>query len=111
MQKLHEFVAAGNNPEHRDAVVVMRQIRQGLARFKVYITPAIEEKKILLSLAKGIQYAIQLYLDGQVQVSKEDLGTYSTHMRNGWIVGENRLFNFSKLDTIDLAEYFQLSDE
>lgn len=29
------FVAAGNNPEYRDALTVLRQIRQGLERYKV----------------------------------------------------------------------------
>lgn len=29
------FVSAGDNPEYRDAVTVLRQIRQGLERFKV----------------------------------------------------------------------------
>ncbi len=28
------FVAAGDNPEYRDAVTVLRQVRQGLERFK-----------------------------------------------------------------------------
>jgi ElaB/YqjD/DUF883 family membrane-anchored ribosome-binding protein len=30
VQRLQEFVAAGDNPQHRDAVVVLRQVRQGL---------------------------------------------------------------------------------
>src|ERR1051326_106460 len=29
------FVAAGNNPEYRDVLTVLRQIRQGLERYKV----------------------------------------------------------------------------
>jgi len=29
------FVAAGNNPEYRDVLVVLRQIRQGMDRYKV----------------------------------------------------------------------------
>lgn len=29
------FVAAGNNPEYRDVVTVLRQIRQGLERYKI----------------------------------------------------------------------------
>lgn len=31
---IHMFVAAGDNPEYRDVVVVLRQLRQGLDRFK-----------------------------------------------------------------------------
>lgn len=29
------FVAAGNNPEYRDVLVVLRQIRQGMERYKI----------------------------------------------------------------------------
>src|SRR6266446_8540260 len=33
IQRYKEFVAAGDNPEHRDVVMILRQIRQGLSRF------------------------------------------------------------------------------
>lgn len=35
IDEVEVFVAAGDNPEYRDAVTVLRQIRQGLERFKV----------------------------------------------------------------------------
>jgi hypothetical protein len=34
IDEVEAFVAAGDNPEYRDAVTVLRQIRQGLERFK-----------------------------------------------------------------------------
>jgi poly-D-alanine transfer protein DltD len=34
INEVEVFVAAGDNPEYRDAVTVLRQIRQGLERFK-----------------------------------------------------------------------------
>lgn len=34
IDEVEGFVAAGDNPEYRDAVTVLRQIRQGLERFK-----------------------------------------------------------------------------
>jgi hypothetical protein len=34
IDEVEVFVAAGDNPEYRDAVTVLRQIRQGLERFK-----------------------------------------------------------------------------
>lgn len=34
IDEIEVFVAAGDNPEYRDAVTVLRQIRQGLERFK-----------------------------------------------------------------------------
>jgi hypothetical protein len=38
VQRQKEFVAAGDNPEHRDVVFVMRQLRQGLERFDAKVT-------------------------------------------------------------------------
>jgi hypothetical protein len=111
MQKLQEFVAAGDNPQHRDAVVVMRQVRQGLGRFKTYIDPAIDEKRKVLSIAQGIEHAIGLYLSGQKEVGKEDLGSYFIPLREAWIIKYNQQFDFDKLDMIDLAEYFEITNE
>lgn len=34
IDEVEVFVAAGDNPEYRDAVTVLRQVRQGLERFK-----------------------------------------------------------------------------
>ena len=50
-----EFVAAGDNPQHRDVVVVMRQLRQGLERLAEglkssstrRIVPLIEPRNVL----------------------------------------------------------------
>src|SRR6266481_441604 len=33
VQRLKEFVPAGDNPQHRDVVVILRQLHQGLERF------------------------------------------------------------------------------
>src|ERR1035437_5893272 len=38
VQRCKEFVPAGNNPQHRDVVVVMRQLRQGVERFDTNVT-------------------------------------------------------------------------
>jgi len=34
IDRVKEFVPAGDNPEYRDVIIVLRQLRQGLDRFK-----------------------------------------------------------------------------
>jgi hypothetical protein len=34
IDRVKEFVPAGDNPEYRDVIIVLRQLRQGLNRFK-----------------------------------------------------------------------------
>lgn len=112
VQRLQEFVPAGDNPEHRDAVVVMRQVRQGLDRFRQQLDPLAKQLKAHLMDAKGIEKALQLYLKGFDLISDKELKRYDVEVSNSWLTDDYpRSFDFSKLDAIDLAAYFRLSDE
>ncbi|MBV5261964.1 hypothetical protein FLX56_26535 [Synechococcus moorigangaii CMS01] len=112
VQRLHEFIPAGDNPQHRDAVVVMRQIRQGLERFHQKLGQLVRELKGHLANAKGIEMALQLYLDGKTSVTDDDLNAYDLNVSEAWLTGSfPRHFDFSKLDKINIAAYFKISNE
>jgi len=112
VQRLQEFIPAGDNPQHRDAVVVMRQVRQGLQRFHSQLEPLAEQLKIHLLNAKGIEVALQIYLAGNSSVTNEELEAYNIKLPKAWMTGiAPKYFNFSKLDQIDIAAYFEVSYE
>jgi len=105
-------VPAGDNPQHRDAVVVLRQVRQGLARFRQKLEPLIKQLKGHLINAKGIEKALELYLNGHDLVTGKSLKGYGTSVSDFWINTDYPYdFDFSKLDKINLTDYFQISHE
>ncbi|PZO44474.1 MAG: hypothetical protein DCF19_01605 [Pseudanabaena frigida] len=117
VQRLKEFISAGDNTQHRDAVVVMRQVRQGLDRFRAELYPLIERVKFKLDDAKGIEIAIQIYLEGRLNVTKADLDDHNGNLSSHWyndrsaFITDDSEFNFVKLDKINIADYFQISND
>lgn len=106
IQRLQEFVPAGDNPQHRDAVVVMRQVRQGLDRFRKHLNPLIDDLKASLDDVRGVERALQLYLSGNESVSEKDLKGYDNKVSKSWFTDYPYGFDFSKLDKINIAAYF-----
>lgn len=115
IQKLNEFVPAGDNPPHRDAIVVMKQVRQGLDRFKRKLTPLIKQLEEYLETAKGMEVALQLYVDGHTSVENDELKAYNTSVPSAWLkrqgAGLELCFDFNKLDKFKIATLFELDDE
>ena len=84
-QRQKEFVAAGDNPEHRDVVVVMRQMRQGLERFAEDLKSAQERCKVLLADAKGVHIAVEIFLEGTEEVSNDDFQYNEVTVSKRWM--------------------------
>jgi hypothetical protein len=109
VQRLKEFVPAGDNPQHRDAVVVLRQIRQGLDRYRNELDLKIKKLNSFIQDMCGIQVAIEMYLEfDDDSVSKDDLKENGVDVSADWLIGNysERTFNFEKLDRIDIKDYF-----
>jgi hypothetical protein len=106
VQRLQEFVSAGDNPQHRDAVVVLRQVRQGLERFHKKLDPLNTKLKSSLSNAQGIEKVLQLYLDGNDSILTEELEAYGKHVPGFLTKNYQKEFDFDKLDKITIATYF-----
>ena len=117
VQRLREFVPAGNNPQLRDVVVVLRQLRQGIGRTDDNATGFQRQAKHLANEAQVIITALELYIetgkapsDDSVRylVEASVLGT-SDH---DWFVFNNHAlqhyFNIDKLDRTNIAEYFEV---
>ena len=105
VQRQKEFVAAGDNPQHRDVVVVMRQIRQGLERFAENVGSMRERAGGLLADARGIRCAVKFFIQGHEDVSEGDLKANEVAVRERWMKSYH--FSFDLLDRTDIPNYFK----
>ena len=110
VQRQKEFVAAGDNPEHRDVVFVMRQLRQGLERFDANVTSLQTRWKESLADAKGVRVAVQLLQEEYEEVSKGDLDEHEVAVKDRWWVEiedfEEPVFSLDVLDRTNILSYF-----
>lgn len=109
VQRLNEFVAAGDNPELRDALMVLRQIRTGLERFQVHLNEEIEKATSKRDEALFVSLGVQLDLQGEA-VDRVSLGKYvnGQNIFSHWMMrrGDITEFNVALFDQTDLTEYF-----
>jgi len=107
VQKLTVFVPAGDNPQQRDVVIVLRQLRQGLERFRIEIDQANKTLESRLKEASLLRVAVELYLEGNASLGQDDLDDYDVALSPRWSTGVYpKTFNFDKLDRTNLQEYF-----
>lgn len=111
VQRLNKFVPAGDNPELRDAVFVLRQILQGLDRYSVEIAPREEKIKAAIAEAEALKEVLEVFIERGVTVIKDDDNLSSKTKRNldaDWFYGGPiSTFLYEKLNDIDIEEYFQ----
>jgi DNA repair exonuclease SbcCD ATPase subunit len=111
MERVKEFVPAGNNPVYPDVLVTLRTVRQALSRFGEGRTG--HEKRLLhkLSEVRTVVAALECSVEGTDWPSKEDLedkldtGTASAD----WLFQGNdgeEYFDFDRLDRRKLDKYF-----
>ena len=109
VQRQKEFVPAGDNPQHRDAVVVMRQLRQGLDRFADNLKSSCERHEELAADAKGVRLAIKFFLQDHEEVSHGDLQHNEVDVTERWMRGNGliKIFSFQVLDRTDIPNHFK----
>jgi hypothetical protein len=106
VQRYKEFVAAGDNPEHRDVVVLLRQIRQALSRF----TDGVESRRTWIETvsqdAKGVRAGAMLSRDGQSNLTRAELSAYEGSVMSQWF--QDGVFDFDRLDRTNLGSYYDV---
>jgi hypothetical protein len=110
VQRQKQFVAAGDNPQYRDVVVVMRQLRQGLERLDAGVAPQLTLWREALADAKGVRVAVQLILENNEPVSKDELKEREVSAKPRWWTTDedytDQVFSFEVLDRTDIPSYF-----
>lgn len=108
VQRLREFVPAGNNPQMRDVVIVLRQIRQGMDRFDTKIRVFEGEAYPLTRQADTIIFALDYQLTHGDVVDKKYVEEILGFAPDEWfkyIMGVT-VFNFDKLNRTNITEHF-----
>jgi type II secretory pathway pseudopilin PulG len=109
IQRQREFVPAGSNPEHRDVVVVMRQIRQGLERFGKQLEGDAHRRSASRDELKTVEAALALSLESNAVVDRDALRKRGVTLHEPWIDPDlsqvNPVFDFERLDSLDVGEY------
>lgn len=110
LSRLDEFVAAGDNPEQRDVVVVLKQLLLGQDRAIQAARSALEKNRGKLSDARGVQCAIALRLQDvePFKINKDLLAYNGESVSPFWYTGNayDWTFNFQRLQGIDLKQHF-----
>ena len=111
VQKLVAFVPAGDLPQLRDVLFVIRQVRQGLTRFVQELVPKEKTLSNYIQEAYTVKAALEFFLQGYASVSPDKIREQDISVSDKWMTGvySEKYFNFDRLDTMKIPEYFQLS--
>lgn len=104
MKRYKVFVAAGDNPQHRDVVLLLRQVRQGLDRFSQRLTERTTRTSTLLSDAKGLRIAILIIKSGREEATTSQLQANEVSVSSKW--SQDYQVNFDRLNRTDIPTYF-----
>ena len=116
VQKLNQFVPAGDLPQLRDVLFVLRQVRQGLERF----SNKLKTEYVFNSLknARIVGAALELYLDGlqgqdlvEALKNRMAISQFPSEWQKQDLYGGryDTVFNFDHLDSIDIPEHFSVT--
>jgi hypothetical protein len=108
VQRMNQFVPAGDRPEHRDVVVILRMVLQGLKRFSGRLTQEVPLVKQRIKEAEVLVYATEYYQQNGAILTKGQLNRNFARQAEAWFVGEDEHFDFEDLDKRSLKEYFDL---
>ena len=108
MQRCKVFVPAGDNPQHRDVVMVLRQIRQGLDRFNVALSQRTTATSNLLGDARGLRVAVQLIRQGVAKPSDGHLTANKVGVSQYWLKwdSDSSVINLWLLDRTNIPTHF-----
>ena len=117
VQRLKEFVPAGNNPQLRDVVVVLRQLRQGMERFSTAMSGFQSRARHLANEATVVITSLELFLETDTPSSDDDVrnlveSSVLGNLDHTWFVRDevyhSYTFNLDRLDRTNISGYFQV---
>lgn len=103
IERLKQFVAAGDNPETRDVLIILKNVRQGIKRYepelishKTKLTERKHEARLISDCLSSF-----LEADEELSIDEADFGkefpSWFNHLR---------YFNFEKLAKTDIYSHF-----
>lgn len=124
LDRVKEFVPAGDNPVYPDVVVGIRSVRDSVARFRKELETQRDVLKAKLQKAKTLIGALEYFLDDDVEVEDEDEKDYptkeaianyvdgpvSTSCLSTFEDSYDQYFDFDRLDEQTIPEYLAITD-
>jgi hypothetical protein len=112
MKGLTEFIPAGNNPQYRDVIIVLRQIRHAFDRLTISLGPRLDKVKDLITQAETVRVALGFYIQGETTPDKDDIEFNIPSASERWLdVRHPYKFRFDILDQTNITEYFIIEDQ
>lgn len=104
IQRLKEFVAAGEPPENRDVVLVLKLALQGLKRIGDSLSSLLSSASSRVREARAVLLALDYYLQhGQVP-DRNAFQVNHLELPDAWELAYK--FDFARLDRTDIGSYF-----
>jgi gamma-glutamylcysteine synthetase len=107
VQRLNEFVAAGDNPELRDSLMVLRQLLQGLDRFQNQLAEDTKKAIAKRNEARFVALGLTLIEEGE-DIDRQSLKTYEhgETIFDYWMTRDGRQFDVETVYGTDLTRHF-----
>lgn len=110
VQRLNVFIAAGDNPQYRDVVIILRQLLEGLNRSGNEFDSQKQIFREYLIEAQGVVLALQMFIEHEEEAEEEYFDEATLLGSKGWFVydDDEGCFNYDKLDGLDIKKYFEV---
>lgn len=119
VDRIKIFVAAGDNPQLRDAIIVLRQLRDGLKRYRELSDNLLKRADALLPSARFLALALDVYTkkgknldDSEIEKIIQNYSLHGSRSEIGrWLSGsiEHRSLNLERIDQVDIIAHFSLN--
>lgn len=111
VDRLKEFVPAGENPVYPDILIVARTIQQATVRFKDTLDLRGNRIATVIREAETIKIALEIFIEEEkgYVADKDDVEGSMEKATDSWFKtneeGEGPFFDFERLDGIDLGKH------
>jgi hypothetical protein len=115
IDRLKEFVPAGDNPVYPDILMASRTVQQALSRFGESLQARKKKLAAAISEAETIKCALEFFVEHEGHIAtKEEVELNIDKVDDSWFEDsdeneedESQPFEFSRLDDLDLSEHFK----
>jgi hypothetical protein len=115
LDRVKEFVPAGNNPVYPDVVVSLKTVLQALGRAESQLESAEQGIGTLIDEADTIRAALYVLVEEDTAPSKDDVLRVieNDKLVDSWFVETHSgaVFDFEQLDQIDIAAHLSTEEE
>jgi len=113
VERLKEFVAAGDNPVYPDILMVARTVQQATGRFQTTLQTRRNRLATIIREAETIKCALEFFIEDQGHVAtKKEVEFNIAKPATEWFLDQSEdheeselLFDFSRLDDLNLSEH------